>query len=302
MTLTATALRHLPAPAKINLFLHVTGRRLDGYHLIETVFQFIDLCDYLDIELRTDGKIMRTSSHAGVSEQSDLCIKAARLLQRHIGTPLGASIHLTKNIPMGAGLGGGSSDAATVLIALNKLWSGGLSRPALARIGLRLGADVPVFVMGRNAYATGIGEKLRPLTLPARTLVVVKPAAHVPTLAIFGASELTRNTKPIKIEGFAKSARLLPGRNDLEPIAAGRFLPVKKALVAMRAIATRHGLKPSCVRMSGSGACVFMLLDQPVTESDGQIISHQIKQEISEQRLGKVFVATSLLKHPLLML
>ena len=306
MTLAASALRNLPAPAKVNLFLHVTGKRADGYHTLETVFQLIDLCDYLDIELRQDGNIVRTSQHDGVPEQTDLCVRAALLLQQHAGRNLGANIHLTKNIPMGGGLGGGSSDAATVLIALNYLWSCGLSRPELARLGLKLGADVPVFVMGRNAYATGIGERLHPLTLPMRSFVVVKPAAHVPTPAIFGAPELTRNTKPIKMEGFTRSGQHLPGRNDLEPVAAGRFKSVAAALDALKAIASKQGLDPSSVRMSGSGACVFVALDSQANGaeqgSETQNIANQIKQEVSKKRLGKVFVATSLPRHPLLML
>ena len=298
-----TALRNLPAPAKINLFLHVTGRRADGYHLLETVFQFIDLSDTLDLEVRQDGLIVRVNSHFGVPEQSDLCVRAAMLLQKFTGTHLGVSISLNKKIPMGGGLGGGSSDAATVLLGLNRLWACGLNRRQLAKIGLQLGADVPVFILGHNAYATGVGERLRPLTLPIRSIIVVKPAAHAPTPAIFGAPELTRNTKPIKMEGFAKltqtSQQALPGRNDLEAVASSMFPKIAMALKGLKDIAQKFGFNPNCVRMSGSGACVFFALDEACGKAT---ITAVIKQAILDRKLGKVFVVKSLASHPLLKL
>ena len=294
---TVTSLRNLPAPAKINLFLHVTGRRADGYHLLETVFQFIDLTDTLDLDLRDDGQIVRISPHAGVPEESDLCVRAALLLQQITGSHFGVSIALNKKIPMGGGLGGGSSDAATVLLGLNRLWACGLNRRQLAKIGLQLGADVPVFILGLNAYATGIGERLQPLTLPIRSIIVVKPAAHAPTPAIFGAPELTRNTKPIKMEGLTKLThklvRDLPGRNDLEAVASGMFSEIAAALNGLKDIARQLGFNPNCVRMSGSGSCVFFVLDHASS-------SAVIKQKILEKKLGKVFLVQSLASHPLL--
>ena len=323
------SLRNLPAPAKINLFLHVTGRRADGYHLIETVFQFINLSDTVDLELRYDGLVVRVSDHIKVPEETDLCVRAALLLQKITGTSFGVSISLNKKIPMGGGLGGGSSDAATVLLGLNRLWACGLNRRQLAKIGLQLGADVPVFILGQNAYATGVGEQLLALTLPIHSIIVVKPAAHAPTPAIFRAPELTRNTKPIKIEGFTRasapsskaskhnSMRALPGRNDLEAVASNMFPEIATALNGLKDIARQLGLNPDRVRMSGSGACIFLVLNEisgEVARRDASNISSPsdasniadwasktavITQKIREQKLGKVFLVKSLASHPL---
>lgn len=173
-----------PAPAKLNLFLHVVGRRPDGYHLLQTVFRFIECADYLRFAPRADGEIVLATPTPGVAEEADLTVRAARLLQAHTGCRQGASITLRKHLPMGGGLGGGSSDAATVLLALNHLWQTGLPRSELERIGLALGADVPVFVHGRNCFAEGVGERFIDLELPAATYLILQPAAHVPTAAI----------------------------------------------------------------------------------------------------------------------
>ncbi len=179
--------RSWPAPAKLNLFLHVVGRRADGYHLLQTVFRFIDRVDRLRFEPRADGAIVLAMPLPGVPPESDLTVRAARLLQAATGCRQGATIHLEKNLPMGGGLGGGSSDAATVLLALNHLWQTGLARPALEKLGVTLGADVPVFVHGRNTFAEGIGEAFTDVELPAETYLVLHPAVGVPTAAIFGA-------------------------------------------------------------------------------------------------------------------
>ena len=200
-----------PAPAKLNLFLHVVGRRADGYHLLQSVFRFIDLSDRVWLGVRDDGKIVRLSDLPGVPEEEDLTVRAARLLQARTGCKLGADIRLEKRLPMGGGLGGGSSDAATVLLALNRLWEVGLTRAALQELALQLGADVPVFVFGESAFAEGVGEKLTPIKLPPAWYVVLTPPVGVATKAVFASPELTRNTPPIKISDFLAGA----GRNDL---------------------------------------------------------------------------------------
>ena len=253
----------LPAPAKLNLFLHVVGRRDDGYHLLQTVFRLISLADRIDVDLRRDGKIVRETDMLGVPHDEDLVVRAARALQTHTGTKLGAQIKVKKNIPAGGGLGGGSSDAATVLLALNRLWETRLSRAALMQLGLGLGADVPVFIAGQNAFAQGIGEQLTPVKLPERSYVVVQPAQSVPTAAVFGASDLTRDTDPVKISGVKLFAEFCGetdqqssslqdfGRNDLQPVVMKRYPVVRQALDWL----TQAGLN---ARMTGSGACLFV--------------------------------------------
>lgn len=196
------ALYAVPAPAKLNLFLHVVGRRADGYHLLQTVFRFIDLNDSLDFDARGDGHI--SCDNPGLADPSDdLIVRAARALQQAAGIKTGAHIVCRKNIPMGGGLGGGSSDAATTLIALNRLWGAGLSRAELMRLGLSLGADVPVFVFGQSAFAQGVGEELAAVDLPERAYIVAQPFRNVPTQAIFQSPELTRNTACVKIAVFS---------------------------------------------------------------------------------------------------
>jgi len=234
-----------PAPAKLNLFLHITGRRPDGYHTLQTVFQLIDLCDTVAISVREDGRIERTAGPAGVEPESDLSVRAARALQAATGSRLGASLRVMKRIPLGGGLGGGSSDAATVLVALNALWGCGLSRPALAELGLPLGADVPVFVEGSSAWGEGVGEDLRPLGLPERWYVLVHPGVSVSTREVFQAPELTRNSPVLTIRAFFESG----GRNDCEPVVRARYPEVAEALDWLGRFAP--------ARLTGTGSCIF---------------------------------------------
>lgn len=251
----------LPAPAKLNLFLHVTGRRPDGMHLLETVFQFIDLQDDISLTVDDSGRIHRSHDPEGVAEADDLTLRAAHALREATGCRLGARIGLHKRIPIGAGLGGGSSDAATVLLGLNQLWNTGLTREQLIEIARPLGADVPIFVHGRNAYATGIGDVFQPIELPERWFVLLMPPIHVATAGVFSAPELTRDTKPITIHGFTA----LAGRNDLQPVVEARQPAVKTALQVLQQAADsissdKAGAMPDAditVRMTGSGACVF---------------------------------------------
>jgi 4-diphosphocytidyl-2-C-methyl-D-erythritol kinase len=240
-----TAVTQWPAPAKLNLFLHVTGRRDDGYHDLQTVFQLIDLADDVHIHVREDGLIERPVGPEGVPADADLVVRAARALQAAAQTRLGASLSVTKRIPLGAGLGGGSSDAATALVALNQIWKCGLSQQELAAIGVKLGADVPVFVGGRSAWAEGRGERLTPLELPETWFVLVHPRVHIQTAAVFQASELTRNSPPITIAGFLQSG----GRNDFEPVVRGRYPEVARALDWLGHFAP--------ARLTGTGSCVF---------------------------------------------
>jgi 4-diphosphocytidyl-2-C-methyl-D-erythritol kinase len=234
------------APAKVNLFLHVLGRKPDGYHLLESVFALVDLADTLTVRVRDDGRLVRDRDTPGVPESDDLAMRAARRLQAQTGTPLGASIAVDKRIPTGAGLGGGSSDAASVLVALNHLWRTGLPREALAAIALELGADVPFFVLGRHALVRGIGERLFPVSLPSLWVALGIPAVAVPTAAIFADPNLTRSTPSAKMEVFSESY----GRNDLEQVASARFPEVAATLAAMRSVAPQ-------ARMTGSGACII---------------------------------------------
>ena len=234
-----------PAPAKLNLFLQVTGRRGDGYHDLQTVFQLIDLADEIQIQVRRDGLIERQAGPEGVPAEADLIVRAARALQAVSGSPLGADLGVTKRIPLGGGLGGGSSDAATVLVALNRLWNCGLNEDELAAIGVDLGSDVPVFVRGRSAWAEGRGERLTPVELPDRAFVVLHPRVHVPTAALFKAPELTRNSPPITMGGFLRSG----GRNDFEPVVRTRYPEVARALDWLGHFAP--------ARLTGTGSCIF---------------------------------------------
>ena len=235
-----------PAPAKLNLFLHVVGRRPDGYHLLQTVYRFIDRADTLHFAPRDDGDVVLATPTPGVEAANDLTVRAARLLQEATGCRQGATIHLSKNLPLGGGLGGGSSDAATVLLALNHLWQAGLSRAVLEQLGLQLGADVPVFVHGRNTFAEGVGEAFSDVELPPATYLVLHPAVNVPTGAIFGAPELKRDTPPMRPADWRHGT----GHNDLEPVACARFPQVAGYLAWLR----QHA--PDAM-MTGSGACVF---------------------------------------------
>ena len=247
MALARTAARLVvPAPAKVNRFLHVTGRRADGYHTLESLFTLVDLADTLTLEPRDDGAVVRVRDVAGVAEDDDLTLRAARALRDATGCRKGVAIALDKAIPLGAGLGGGSSDAASVLLALNRLWSLRLSRDALIGIAAGLGADVPFFVFGETALARGIGERLTAMTAPRAYLVLAFPDAHVATAEIFAAPELTRTTPSAKIDVFSESY----GRNDLSGPACARHPPVAEALAALARIAPQ-------ARMTGSGACVY---------------------------------------------
>ena len=234
-----------PAPAKLNLMLRIVGRRPDGYHLLQTVFQFLDYSDWLEFAVREDGIITRDGEVAGVPEAADLTVRAARLLQQVTGTRQGATIRIVKNLPMGGGLGGGSSDAATVLVALNHYWRTGLSLAELANLGLQLGADVPVFVQGRAAWAEGVGELLTPVELAEPWFVVIKPACSVPTGAIFADPELTRNSPLRTIADFVEGA----GGNDCEPVVYRRYPEVAAAAAWLA--------QWSQARLTGTGACVF---------------------------------------------
>ena len=257
------------APAKLNLFLHVTGRRADGYHLLQTAMRMVDLGDALTVAVRDDGTIVRAGDVPGVAPDDDLTIRAARLLRGEAGVASGATIALRKVVPMGGGLGGGSSDAAIVLLALNRLWGVGWPRARLATLGARLGADVPFFVHGRDAFVEGIGERITPIDLPEAHYVIVHPGVGVPTAAIFGASELTRNRAPIKIADFSTAGSGSAGSidvdfgttvNDLEPVATARFPAVREALAWLTDERFAGASGPA--RMSGSGACVFRAFDR----------------------------------------
>ena len=238
-----------PAPAKLNLCLHVTGRRADGYHLLQTVFRFIDFGDTLRIGVRADGRIVRGTEIPGLAADDDLTVRAARLLQQAAGTALGADIALDKKLPMGGGLGGGSSDAASVLIALNRLWKLDWPRDRLQSLALQLGADVPVFIFGESALATGIGEQFTPLKLPPAWYVVLQPPVAVATARIFQDPDLIRNSIPLTIPPFSFAA----GRNDLEAVVCRHYPEVAQHLAWLRQF--------SNPRMTGSGACVFAEFD-----------------------------------------
>jgi 4-diphosphocytidyl-2-C-methyl-D-erythritol kinase len=277
-----------PAPAKLNLFLHVVGRRPDGYHLLQTLFRFIDLHDTLHFSLREDGMVRRTNAIEGVDEEQDLCVRAARLLQSETGCELGVDITVEKCIPMGGGLGGGSSDAATTLIALNRLWSLCLPRPRLMQLGLKLGADVPVFVFGENAFAEGVGEELQAYSLPEAWYVVLFPPVHVPTAQIFARPELTRNTVSITMRALSKGL-LFGGQlreqqlhNDLQSVVCGIFPEVGHHITWLNGFGK--------AMMTGSGACVFA---EFASRSQAEAVLQQLPHEM------RGMIAQGLAKHPL---
>jgi 4-diphosphocytidyl-2-C-methyl-D-erythritol kinase len=277
----------LQAPAKINLFLHVVGRRADGYHLLQSVFQLIDLADTLHFSLRSDAQIVLAEPLPGVAPEDDLCVRAARLLQQAAGRTLpGVTIRVDKCIPMGGGLGGGSSDAATTLLALNHLWQIGLKRAQLAELGLQLGADVPFFIGGSNAWVEGIGEQLTPLQLPARWFLILHPGVGVATPAVFKAPDLTRNTPSVIISDFvrAASASELFGRNDLQPVAE-RLEPAVK--IAAQAL-------PGS-RMSGSGACVFAAFH---SEAAANTALHGLRERNALAAQARMWVVKGLDQYP----
>jgi 4-diphosphocytidyl-2-C-methyl-D-erythritol kinase len=274
-----------PAPAKLNLFLHVTGRRADGYHLLQTVFRFIDLSDTLHFTLREDGEVRRVNALEGVPAEDDLCVRAARLLQRECVCTLGVDIRLDKRIPMGGGLGGGSSDAATTMLALNKLWQLGLTRARLMQLGLTLGADVPVFLFGENAFAQGVGEQLQAFPLPDAWYVVLFPPVHVPTAKIFTHPELTRDTNSITIRALPIGQNLSGAgwlANDLQSVVCKLYPEVAQYLEILGVYAP--------AMMTGSGACVFA---EFASEAEAKKVMLALPKEI------KGVVAQGLPQHPL---
>ena len=279
------SLHHCPAPAKLNLFLHVTGRRADGYHLLQSVFQLIDFADQLDFDVSADDAIVRVTDVPGVPAEFDLIIRAARLLQnaaraRGLAVP-GARIAIDKRLPMGGGLGGGSSDAATTLIVLNALWQTGFSRSELMELGVSLGADVPFFLLGQNAFVEGIGERLTPLATPEVWFVVLHPGVSIPTPVIFSAPDLTRDTKAVKMLDFSDGL-INFGKNDLQVVAARAFPPVADALKWLSDFGE--------ARMTGSGACVFASFD---TEQ----LAEAVLQRVPDQWCG--WKAKAMSTHPL---
>jgi 4-diphosphocytidyl-2-C-methyl-D-erythritol kinase len=268
-----------PAPAKLNLFLHINGRRADGYHDLQTVFQLLDWGDEIGIEVTDDPQLERIEGPADIDPATDLAVRAALTLQRATGARQGARIRVRKRVPVGGGLGGGSSDAATVLMVLNRLWGTSLSPAELARLGLELGSDVPIFVHGSSAWAEGRGEKLTPLELPEAWYLVVHPGVAVATAEIFQAPELTRNSPIITIRALS------PGqtRNDCEPVVRSRYPAVAAALDWMGARAT--------ARLSGTGSCVFASF---ASAADAERVAARVPDEWSAR------VARGLNRSPLL--
>lgn len=287
-----TFLHDCPAPAKLNLFLHVTGRRADGYHLLQSVFQLIDRGDTLHFDLRADDAIVRRNDMPGVPAEQDLIVRALRALQaefrrRHGILPPGIEVAVDKRLPMGGGLGGGSSDAATALMAANHLWQAGLCDDELMAIGLPLGADIPFFLFGETAFAEGVGEALRAVPGPDCWYVVIEPGVAVPTAAIFTASDLTRDTKPIIISDFlqhgAGSNWLSDfGKNDLQEVAGSLFPPVAEAIEWLGGY--------GAARMTGSGACVFCAFS---SEQEAEDIVQRVPAR------WKAWKAKSLARHPM---
>lgn len=273
------ALNWFPAPGKLNLFLHVLGRRADGMHELQTVFRLVERGDRVGIQVRADGALRRHDPLPGVSEADDLCVRAARLLQAESGTAQGADLALDKRLPIGGGMGGGSSDAATTLIVLNRLWGLDWPRERLQDLALRLGADVPAFVFGESAIGEGVGERLRALALPAAWYLVLVPPVAVSTRDVFGDNALTRNTKRLKIPPFFPAL----GGNDLEPVVVKRSPEIAAHLAWLRA-------RRAQARMTGSGACVF-------AEFASQAEAQAVLGELPGTMRG--FVTRGLERHPL---
>lgn len=267
----------LPAPAKLNLMLRIVGRREDGYHLLQTVFQFIDRCDWITLRRRTDEVIRLVNPLPGVPEDTDLTVRAARALCQAAGIRAGVDIAIEKNLPMGGGLGGGSSDAATTLLGLNRLWGTGCSTEDLMALGLKLGADVPVFINGQSAWAEGVGEILTPLELPEPWYVVVVPPCHVATGAIFTAQKLTRDNKPIKIADFLAGQQ----ENHCLPVVTELYPEIRMALDELSRF--------SPAKLTGTGACVFAAFDD---EEKARNVSHKLGA------IGSAFVARGMNRSP----
>lgn len=271
--------RPLPAPAKLNLMLHITGRRADGYHLLQTVFQFVELCDQLTFTPRLDSKITCGNELPGLAMEDDLIYQAALLLQLHSGTRQGVDIKVEKNIPAGAGLGGGSSDAATVLMVLNRLWDLGLSKQKLAALGVSLGADIPVFIFARAAWAEGVGERLTALDLEEPWYLILTPDIEVSTAEIFAHADLTRDSAPIRISAFFRGA----GHNDCYPIAAKLYPQIAR----LKDWLNQYGT----VKLSGTGSSLFARFADEKS-------ALEVKRQLPEGCRGFVTKATN--SHPLL--
>lgn len=278
-----------PAPAKLNLLLHVTGRRVDGYHTLQTLFRFIDLNDRLRFVPRSDDQVVLANPIPGVPSEANLVVRAAQALRLAAGVRDGVTISLEKCVPMGGGLGGGSSDAATVLLALNYLWQLGGSHAELRSLALPLGADVPVFVFGQAAFAEGVGETLSPVVLPDAWHLVIHPGVSVPTAAIFKAPDLRRDTPPINPADWAGALMQGVGNNDLEAVTVGLYPEVGQALAWLAAQPEAAGR----VRMTGSGACVFAVFDE---EDVARVVYERLLQT---QRGWTAWVAAGLDRHPL---
>ena len=268
----------LPAPAKLNLMLQITGRRDDGYHLLETVFQFIELYDWIEFGRRADGRIERIASRTPVAAQEDILLRTANLLQKRFAVEAGVDIGIEKSIPVGGGLGGGSSNAATCLLALNRIWGLGLELRQLAEIGLEIGADVPVFVHGFAAWASGIGEQLQPIELERPFYLVIDPKIAVSTAQIFAAEELTRNCDPLTIRAFLRGA----GTNVCEPVVCQRYPEVAAAIDWLNRFAP--------ATMSGTGSCVFAACDS---------LEHAEKVKSRVPEKWDAYVARGLNRNPL---
>ena len=269
---------YFPAPAKLNLFLHVTGRRADGYHLLQTVFRFVDFGDDVGLRVREQGEVRRVGEVVDVAEADDLTVRAARLLKQVSASDMGVDIDLIKRLPVGSGLGGGSSDAATTLIALNRMWATGLSREHLQALALQLGADVPVFVFGRSAFAEGVGERLQAVHIEPAWYLVISPQVAVSTAEIFAAPELTRTTKAIKIAAFS----IGQGHNDLQPVACKRHPQIARCLDWLGQFGK--------AAMSGSGGSVFGVFADEVS-------ARAALEQMPPDMQG--FVARGLDRHPL---
>ena len=284
------------APAKINLFLHVIGQRADGYHLLQTVFCLVELYDVIHLNIIDNPQIKRLNEIENVTEADDLCVRAAKLLQAHAGVSKGVEIVVEKYIPMGGGLGGGSSDAATVLLALNSLWQCGLSDTELRALGVKLGADVPFFIYGKNAWAEGIGEQFQPLQLPHKYYVLITPDINVQTSKVFASEQLTKNTNPMTMLDFSEALNdttvFLGGQfiNTLENVVRKQFGEVDGCLKALAKFATP--------RMSGSGSTVFAEFDSEKLAKDA-LIATQAELNQAGIALKLAIVTNSLIQHPL---
>lgn len=270
--------RHFLAPAKLNLDLRIVGRRADGYHLLESIFTLIELYDHIWFSVNQTGCIKLHTPTNGITEEQDLCVRAARLLSDHTGTKHGVDIWLEKQIPVGGGLGGGSADAAVVLMVLNRLWQLNLSKTELLQLGVRLGADVPFFIFGQSAFARGIGEQLSPISLPKQWYVIIKPPVHVSTPKIFAHKDLTRDSKPRIMPDFQAGQHW---RNDMQSVVLAEYPAVKAAFDVL----AEYGSP----MMSGSGACVFLSFN---SESAAQAVYNKVSCA------HQAYCVASLTRHP----